>query len=102
MGENLAANSHGIPDRCIMECKQWEITKFYNTFFQEESSQLYQLHQKLDCLVLEAYQFTSKDDILEKLLELNRELIAKDNNGETVIGLWNPHRQNLKADSGES
>ncbi|MCZ2207970.1 type IIL restriction-modification enzyme MmeI, partial [Cylindrospermopsis raciborskii] len=35
-----------------MEKKQWGITKLYNQFFNEPSSQQYQLHQKLDKLVM--------------------------------------------------
>jgi SAM-dependent methyltransferase len=76
-----------------MECKQWGITQLYNTFFHESSSHLYQLHQQLDRLVMAAYEFTSEDDILEKILNLNHELAAKENNGKIVIGPWNPHTQ---------
>lgn len=73
-----------------MEKKQWGITKLYNQFFNEPSSQLYQLHQKLDKLVMEAYHFQADDDILEKLLALNLELAEKEKRGETVIGPWAP------------
>ncbi len=74
-----------------MEKKQWGITKLYNQFFNEPSSQLYQLHQKLDKLVIEAYHFQTDDDILEKLLTLNLELAEKEKRGETVIGPWSPY-----------
>ena len=74
-----------------MEKKQWGITKLYNQFFNEPSSQLYQLHQKLDKLVMEAYHFQTDDDILEKLLTLNLELAEKEKRGETVIGPWSPY-----------
>ena len=74
-----------------MEKKQWGITKLYNQFFNEPSSQLYQLHQKLDKLVMEAYHFQADDDILEKLLTLNLELAEKEKRGETVIGPWSPY-----------
>jgi len=74
-----------------MEKKQWGITKLYNQFFNEPSSQLYQLHQKLNKLVMEAYHFQADDDILEKLLTLNLELAEKEKRGETVIGPWSPY-----------
>ena len=74
-----------------MEKKQWGITKLYNQFFNEPSSQLYQIHQKLDKLVMEAYHFQADDDILEKLLTLNLELAEKEKRGETFIGPWSPY-----------
>ena len=51
-----------------MEQKQWGITRLYNQFFHEPTSQLYQLHEQLNEQVMEAYQFNSKLDILEQLL----------------------------------
>ncbi|MCA2653961.1 DNA methyltransferase [Microcystis sp. M061S2] len=74
-----------------MDKKQWGITKLYNQFFNEPSSQLYQIHQKLDKLVMEVYHFQADDDILEKLLTLNLELAEKEKRGETVIGPWSPY-----------
>ncbi|MBP0002225.1 MAG: class I SAM-dependent DNA methyltransferase [Cyanobacteria bacterium SBC] len=74
-----------------MEKKQWGITKLYNAFFEEPGSKLYQLHQKLDELVMQAYDFSPDDDILEKLLELNRELAKKEERGEAVIGPCPPN-----------
>ena len=71
-----------------MEKKQWGITKLYNAFFNEPSSQLYQLHQQLDNVVMEAYQFNPYDDILEQLLTLNLALAEKENKGESIIGPW--------------
>lgn len=41
---------------------------------------------------MQAYGFKSNDDILEKLLDLNLELAAKEKRKETVIG---PGIQNL-------
>ncbi|MEA5515916.1 DNA methyltransferase [Nodularia sp. UHCC 0506] len=73
-----------------MESKQWGITTLYNKFFNEPSSQLYKLHEQLDKLVMQAYNFKTKDDILEKLLTLNLELAEKEKQGETVIGPWTP------------
>ncbi len=73
-----------------MEKKQWGITKLYNEYFREPASKLYQLHQQLDKLVMQAYNFKADDNILEKLLELNLELAEKENQGEIVIGAESP------------
>ncbi len=73
-----------------MESKQWGITKLYNEYFHEPTSQLFKLHTQLDKIVLQAYGFTPKDDLLEKLLNLNSELAEKEKNGVAVIGPWAP------------
>lgn len=73
-----------------MEAKQWGITTLYNKFFKEPTSQLYKLHQQLDQLVMQAYDFNSSDDILEKLLQLNLELAEKEQQGETIVGACVP------------
>ena len=81
-----------------MERKQWGITKLYNEYFHEPTSQLFKLHAQLDKLVLQAYDFKPKDDLLEKLLNLNLELAEKEKNGvamahgrsETIVGPWAP------------
>ncbi|GAX35026.1 DNA modification methyltransferase related protein [Nodularia sp. NIES-3585] len=73
-----------------MESKQWGITTLYNKFFNEPSSQLYKLHEQLDKLIMQSYNFKTKDDILEKLLTLNKELAEKEKQGQTVIGPWTP------------
>ncbi|MBD1841888.1 hypothetical protein H6F89_00360 [Cyanobacteria bacterium FACHB-63] len=52
------------------------------------TSQLYKLHVRLDSLVLQAYGFTERDDLLEKLLTLNLELAEKEKRGEKIIGAW--------------
>jgi type II restriction/modification system DNA methylase subunit YeeA len=74
-----------------MESKQWGITTLYNKFFNEPSSQLYQLHKQLDKLVMEAYKIQPEDDILEKLLNLNKELAEKEKQGIEIIGPWPPN-----------
>ncbi|WP_026789209.1 DNA methyltransferase [Planktothrix rubescens] len=71
-----------------MEKKQWGITKLYNNFFTESSSQLYKLHQQIDKLAMEAYGFNPDDDLLEKLLKLNLELAEKEERGEKIVGCW--------------
>jgi predicted RNase H-like HicB family nuclease len=60
-----------------MEKKQWGITQLYNAYFHEPASKLYQLHQQLDKLVMQAYNFKANDDILAKLLELNLDITLK-------------------------
>ena len=71
-----------------MEKKQWGITQLYNNFFTESSSQLYKLHQQLDKLAMEAYEFNPDDDLLEKLLKLNLQLAEKEERGEKIVGCW--------------
>ncbi len=73
-----------------MKNKQWGITQLYNAFFNEPSSQLYQLHAKLSKLVMQAYGFNENDDILERLLTLNQELAAKEKQGESIVGPGRP------------
>ncbi|MBE9043300.1 class I SAM-dependent DNA methyltransferase [Pleurocapsales cyanobacterium LEGE 10410] len=73
-----------------MEQKQWGITQLYNEYFHEPASKLYQLHQELDKLVMQAYGFKAQDDILAKLLKLNFELAEKETRGEKVIGTNSP------------
>lgn len=71
-----------------MEKKQWGITQLYNEYFTEPSSQLYKLHQQLDKLAMESYEFNPDDDLLEKLLKLNLELAEKEERGEKIVGCW--------------
>lgn len=73
-----------------MEKRQWGITQLYNQFFDEPSSQLRQLHDKLDRLVLKAYGFSPDDDILAKLLELNLMLADREKQGLPVVGPYDP------------
>jgi hypothetical protein len=72
-----------------IEQKQWSITKLYNEYFHEPASQLYKLHLQLDCLVMEAYDLTTENDILAELLALNLELAEREKQGETIIGAKN-------------
>ena len=76
-----------------MEKKQWGITQLYNEYFHEPASKLYQIYQRLDDLVMKAYNFKSDDDILSKLLELNLQLADKENRGEKVIGAETPDHE---------
>lgn len=73
-----------------MEKKQWGITKLYNEYFHEPTSQLAKLHAKLDDLVLQAYGFKPDDDLLEKLLTLNLDLAEQEKQGIPIIGPWAP------------
>jgi hypothetical protein len=70
-----------------MEKKQWGITKLYNDFH-EPTSQLTKLHAQLDAQVLQAYGWNAKDNLLEKLLELNLELAEREKRGEAIVGAW--------------
>lgn len=74
-----------------MKKKQWGITKLYNNFFDEHTSQLAKLHASLDKLVMQAYGFKDSDDILEKLLVLNLELASREKRGEPIVGPWAPN-----------
>ncbi|HEY9702394.1 MAG TPA: hypothetical protein V6C58_08105, partial [Allocoleopsis sp.] len=60
-----------------MEKKGWGITQLYNQYYHETASLLYQYHQKIDELVLKAYNFLPDENILEKLFQLNQELAEK-------------------------
>jgi hypothetical protein len=75
-----------------MEKKQWGITKLYNEYFHEPTSQLHKLHAKLDRLVMQAYGFKPDDDLLEKLLTLNLELAEKEKRGDAIVGCWAPEQ----------
>jgi hypothetical protein len=75
----------------VMDKNQWGITNLYNQFFDESSSLLHKLHAKLDQLVMQAYGFDSKDDILEQLLVLNLELAEKERQGQRIVGPWTPN-----------
>jgi methylase of polypeptide subunit release factors len=79
-----------------MSKKQWGITQLYNAYFHEPASKLYQLHQQLDALVMQAYNFKPDDNILEKLLELNSELVAQEKRGEKVIGAESPFGKEIE------
>lgn len=74
-----------------MSAKQWGITQLYNKFFNEPTSQLYKLHAQLDQEVMQLYRFSNGDDILEKLLQLNRELAEKEKRSELVVGPYTPN-----------
>lgn len=76
-----------------MEKKKWGITKLYNEYFLELTSQLHKHHAKLDRLVMQAYGFQDTDDILGKLLTLNLELAKKEKQGNSIIGPWAPDPQ---------
>jgi hypothetical protein len=67
-----------------MEKKQRDITKLYNEYFHEPTSQLAKLHAQLDSQVLQAYGWNAKDNLLEKLLELNLERAEREKNGEAT------------------
>ena len=66
------------------------ITELYNRYFNEPASKLRKLHEALDALVLKAYGWSSKDDVLAKLLDLNLELAELEAEGQAIVGPWDP------------
>lgn len=66
------------------------ITDLYNAYFDEPASQLAKLHAALDAQVLKAYGWSSNDDLLSNLLDLNQELAEREAAGEAVVGPWAP------------
>jgi hypothetical protein len=70
------------------------ITELYNRYFDEPASKLRKLHDALDALVLKAYGWGPKDDILTNLLALNEELAELEAESRSIVGPWDP---NLKA-----
>lgn len=74
----------------LMLERSWGITDVYNAYFNEPASQLSKQHQALDALVLKAYGWSSKDDLLSNLLDLNLELAEREAAGEAVTGPWAP------------
>jgi hypothetical protein len=85
-----AIDLHGYRSQ-MMEKHQYGITKLYNQFFHEPTSQLAKLHKQLDQLTLQAYGFSETDDILEQLLNLNLQLAAQEQTGATIVGPYDPH-----------
>jgi len=72
--------------------RQKGITEMYNRYFEEPASKLRKLHDALDALVLKAYGWGPKDDILSNLLDLNLELAKIEEEGRAIIGPWDPNR----------
>jgi hypothetical protein len=75
----------------LMVAKNWGITDIYNAYFHEPASQLAKLHKALDALVLKAYGWSAKDDLLANLLDLNLELAELEAEGQAVVGPWDPN-----------
>ena len=74
----------------VMVARNWGITDLYNVYFHEPASQLAKLHRALDALVLKAYGWKTREDILSNLLDLNQELAEREAAGEKVVGPWAP------------
>jgi len=68
------------------------ITDLYNRYFDEPASKLRKLHDALDALVLRAYGWSPKDDVLANLLDLNLELAELEEEDHPVVGPWDPNR----------
>lgn len=69
-----------------MDREQIGVTEFYNRDFNNYQSILRILHDNLDRLVMEAYGFKDKDDILTELSKLNRQLSEIEESGGQVLG----------------
>jgi hypothetical protein len=63
----------------------------YNRYFDEPASKLRKLHDALDALVLKAYGWSAKDDVLANLLDLNLELAELEAEGQAIVGPWDPN-----------
>jgi SAM-dependent methyltransferase len=72
--------------------QQKGITEMYNRYFNEPASKLRKLHDALDSLVLKAYGWSAKDDVLASLLDLNLELAERESEGQTIVGPWDPSK----------
>ena len=70
-----------------MEENQCGITQLYNQFFHEPTSQLANLHAKLDQLVTQAYDLIPQTNLLKFLLELNSKIALREAQGLPVIGI---------------
>lgn len=68
------------------------ITELYNRYFDEPASKLRKLHDALDSLVLKAYGWGAKDDVLANLLDLNLELAELEAEGLSIVGPWDPNQ----------
>jgi SAM-dependent methyltransferase len=68
------------------------ITELYNRYFDEPASKLRKLHDALDTLVLKAYGWSAKDDVLANLLDLNLELAELEAEGRSIVGPWDPNQ----------
>lgn len=73
-----------------MADNQKGITELYNRYFDEPASKLRKLHDALDALVLKAYGWSPKDDVLANLLDLNLELAELEADGRAIVGPWDP------------
>jgi hypothetical protein len=75
--------------------QQKGITEMYNRYFDEPASKLRKLHDALDALVLKAYCWSAKDDVLANLLDLNLELAELEAEGQSVVGPWDPNTRQI-------
>jgi hypothetical protein len=66
------------------------ITELYNRYFNEPASKLRKLHDVIDALVLEAYGWRARDEVLANLLDLNLALAELEADGQAVVGPWDP------------
>jgi hypothetical protein len=82
----------------VMVERNWGITDLYNAYFHEPASQLAKHHKALDALVLKAYGWSAKDDVLTNLLDLNLELAELEADGQGIVGPWDPNTRSAPQD----
>jgi len=82
----------------VMLERNWGITDLYNAYFHEPASQLVKHHKALDSLVLKAYGWSAKDDVLTNLLDLNLELAELEADGQGIVGPWDPNTRSAPQD----
>ena len=66
----------------------------HNNFLDEPVSKLRKFHDAIDALVLKAYGWSPKDDLLANMLDLNLELAELEAEGQAIVGTWDPNRRN--------
>ena len=64
----------------------WGLRELYNTLADTGQNPLKEAHKQLDTTVQMAYKMKKNEDILKFLLNLNKELYAKEEKGHKVIG----------------
>ena len=64
----------------------WGLRELYNTLADTGQNPLKEVHKQLDEAVRGAYRMKKTEDILEFLLNLNKELYAKEEKGQKIVG----------------
>jgi hypothetical protein len=69
-----------------IDCGATRLPILRRPYFDEPASKLRKLHDSLDALVLKAYGWSAKDDVLANLLNLNLELAELEAVGQAIVG----------------